>query len=40
MDGDGAADADLAVKFQRVVRHLDVEGFLRAVEFEIFWYPP
>jgi hypothetical protein len=40
IDGDRAAGADLSVKFQRVVKHLDVEGFFLAVQFEIFWYPP
>jgi hypothetical protein len=37
---DGSAGADLAVQFQRVVKHLHVEGFFLAVQFEIVWYPP
>jgi len=40
MNGDGPAGADLSVKLQRVVKHLHVEGFFLAVEFEVVWYPP
>jgi hypothetical protein len=40
IDDDGAAGADLSVKLQRVVKHLNVESFRRAVQFEIFWYSP
>jgi len=39
-DGDRAAGGDLAVKFQRVVKYLDAERFLGAIQFEIVWYPP
>jgi hypothetical protein len=40
MNRDGPAGADFSVKFQRVVKYLDVEGFFLAVQFEIFWYSP
>jgi len=37
---DGPAGPHLAVKIQRVIQHLHREDFFRAVQFEIFWYPP
>lgn len=40
MDGDRAGGAELSVKFQRVVKHLHIEGFFLAVQFEIVWYSP
>jgi hypothetical protein len=40
IDGNWPAGTDLAIKIQRIVKHLHVEGFFLAVELEIFWYPP
>ena len=40
VDGDRALGVDFAVQFERVVTHLDHEGFALAVQFEILWHSP
>jgi hypothetical protein len=40
IDRNGAVGGQLAVKLERIVADLDVEGFFFAVKFEVVWYSP